>query len=195
MQLERDTTANLQEENTRIQQELRTALTENRHQQAAQEELAAHDIEPWKVSRDKVEVVREIAVGGWGVVSEGKVRVAVKRLHTAILNQRNIDRLRREMNLLARVRHPNLVQFIGAVFDDQVQRLQSPPFIITELLDTNLRKAYEQDLLPQGSKLPIFAQVCEALVYLHQRHEPIIHRDVSAPNVLLQRTPSGTWKE
>ncbi len=30
--------------------------------------------------------------------------------------------------------------------------------------------------------------------YLHQRYEPIIHRDVSAPNVLLQRMPNHQWK-
>ncbi len=67
---------------------------------------------------------------------EGTVRVAVKRLHTAIVNPRNLERLQREMRLLAEVRHPNLVQFIGAVFD------QSPPLIVTELLDMNLRQVH-----------------------------------------------------
>ena len=33
-----------------------------------------------------------------------------------------------------------------------------------------------------------------ALNYLHQRYDPIIHRDVSAPNVLLQRMPNHQWK-
>ncbi len=33
-----------------------------------------------------------------------------------------------------------------------------------------------------------------ALDYLHQRYDPIIHRDVSAPNVLLQRMPNHQWK-
>ena len=113
------------------------------------------------------------------------MRVAVKRMHIAILNQRNQDRLQREMRLLAEVRHPNLLQFIGAVFD------QSPPLIVTELLDINLRPAYEQQRLGPGHKLSIFTDIARALDYLHQRYEPIIHRDVSAPNVLLQRMPNN----
>ena len=162
--------------------------------QRAQQEASAHDIEPWKVARAKVELGDEIARGGWGSVSEGKVRVAVKQLHMAIASERNIQRLRREMRILSQIRHPNLVQFIGAVFDEQAERLLAPPLIITELLDTNLRSAYERNCLNGGQKLSIFKDVAKALKYLHERHDPIIHRDVSAPNVLLEALPGGNWK-
>ena len=151
-------------------------------------ELAAHNTEVWRIPSSKVVTMTTIGTGGWGEVLEGTVRVAVKRLHIAILNQRNLERLQREMRLLAEVRHPNLVQFIGAVFD------RSPPLIITELLDMNLRQAYEQNILGPGDRLSIFIDVAKALEYLHQRYEPIIHRDVSAPNVLLQRMPNNQWK-
>ena len=151
-------------------------------------ELAAHNTEVWRIPSSKVVTMRTIGTGGWGEVLEGTVRVAIKRLHIAILNQRNLERLQREMRLLAEVRHPNLVQFIGAVFD------RSPPLIVTELLDMNLRQAYEQNRLGPGDRLSIFIDVAKALDYLHQRYEPIIHRDVSAPNVLLQRMPNNQWK-
>ena len=151
-------------------------------------ELAAHRTEIWKVPSINVSTDKIIGSGGWGEVLEGTVKVAVKRLHIAILNQRNLERLQREMKLLAEVRHPNLVQFIGAVFD------QSPPLIITELLDMNLRQAYEQDQLGPGDRLSIFMDIARALDYLHQRYEPIIHRDISAPNILLQRLPNNLWK-
>ena len=151
-------------------------------------ELAAHNTEVWRIPSSKVVTMTTIGTGGWGEVLEGTVRVAVKRLHIAILNQRNLERLQREMRLLAEVRHPNLVQFIGAVFD------RSPPLIVTELLDMNLRQAYEQNRLGPGDRLSIFIDVAKALDYLHQRYEPIIHRDVSAPNVLLQRMPNNQWK-
>ena len=151
-------------------------------------ELAAHNTEVWRIPSSKVVTTRTIGTGGWGEVLEGTVRVAVKRLHIAILNQRNLERLQREMRLLAEVRHPNLVQFIGAVFD------RSPPLIVTELLDMNLRQAYEENRLGPGDQLSIFIYVAKALDYLHQRYEPIIHRDVSAPNVLLQRMPNNQWK-
>ena len=167
-------------------------ITENGRLQGELEgktkELAAHNTEVWRIPSSKVVTMRTIGTGGWGEVLEGTVRVAVKRLHIAILNQRNLERLQREMRLLAEVRHPNLVQFIGAVFD------RSPPLIVTELLDLNLRQAYEQNRLGPGDRLSIFIDVAKALDYLHQRYEPIIHRDVSAPNVLLHRMPNNQWK-
>ena len=150
------------------------------------------DIEPWKVSRDKVKILKEIGVGGWGSVSEGTLRVAVKQLHPQILSQTNIDRLQREMQILAQFRHPNLVQLIGVVLDEAALKLQAPPMIITELLDMNLRKAYEKEL--DFNKLSVFQDVARGLNYLHERHDPIIHRDVSAPNVLLEALPNGTWR-
>ena len=176
---------------------MQNALAANEQSQqklhsASAELQSLQDIEPWKVSRDKVKILEQIGVGGWGSVSEGTLQVAVKQLHPQILSQTNIDRLQREMRILAQLRHPNLVQLIGVVLDEAALKLQAPPMIITELLDTNLRKAYEEEL--DFNKLSIFQDVARALNYLHERHDPIIHRDVSAPNVLLEALPNGTWR-
>ena len=159
-----------------------------RELQGKAKELAAHNTEVWRIPAKDVSTVRKIGTGGWGAVFEGRVKVAVKELHDEINSPHNIEKVRREMRLLAEVRHPNLVQFIGAVFD------RSPPLIITELLDMNLRQAYKQNQLRPGDRLSIFMDIAKALDYLHQRYEPIIHRDVSAPNVLLQRMPNNQWK-
>ena len=180
--------------NQLLMQQLERANSELSKFETAEREHLSHDIEPWKVARTNLEMGEEIASGGWGKVSKGKVQVAVKQLHMAITNDRNVQRLRREMIMLSQVRHPNLVQFIGAVFDEQAERLQAPPLIITELLDTNLRRAYERRRLSADQKLSIFKDVAKALKYLHERHDPIIHRDVSAPNVLLEALPDGNWK-
>ena len=157
-------------------------------------ERSSIDIEPWKVACSKVEKGAEIARGGWGTISKGKVSVAIKELHGAIAHQIYIDQFRREMQILSQVRHPNLVQFIGAVFDQPSGASRAIPLIIIELLDTNLRSAYEEGQLRADHKLPIFKDVAKALKYLHERYDPIIHRDVSAPNVLLEALPGGKWK-
>ena len=151
-------------------------------------ELAAHNTEAWGIPGKNVTTVRKIGVGGWGAVFEGRVNVAVKELHDEITSPHNIERVQREMRLMAEVRHPNLVQFIGAVFD------RSPPLIVSELLDMNLRQAYQQNQLRPGDRLSIFVDIAKALNYLHQRYEPIIHRDVSTPNILLQQMPNNQWK-
>ena len=119
-------------------------------------------------------------------------QVAVKLPHPAILDEQTIDRLQREVKIMAEVRHPNLLHFIGAVFDNEASR--QPVMIILELLDMNLRMAYQSKRLLESSRVPIFRDVAYALHYLHERQEPIIHRDVSAPNVLLEELPNGMWR-
>ena len=158
----------------------------------AQPQLPSTDITPWTVPHTEVEILDEIGRGGWGAVARGTFhnqQVAVKSLHPAIINTQTLERLRREVRIMAHVRHPNLLRFIAAVFDDQ-----TPPLIITELLNMNLRTAYENGHLQSANKLPIFCDVAYALHYLHEHEEPIIHRDVSAPNVLLEALPGGTWR-
>ena len=92
---------------------------------------------------------------------------------------------------MSQVNHPNLVLFIAAVLDDQ-----GDPLIITEVLDTTLRKAYEDNLLHPGMDqcMDIFRDVASALCYLHELEEPIIHRDVSSANVLLKAMANNRWK-
>jgi len=148
----------------------------------------------WEVSRQEVEILPTIlGTGAWGWVSEANFRgklVAVKCLHKDIVSQFTVDQIRREVNIMAQVRHPNLVLFIAAVMDSE-----QGPLIITEILTTSLRKAANQNILGGNAvKLSVFQDVAAALNYLHQHREPIIHRDVSSSNVLLERLPQNTWR-
>ena len=137
-------------ENENLHRQVIDAQSEARKTQLIQPQGTLEDIEHWKVSRSDVQVVKEIGVGAWGSVSEGNYRgqlVAVKQPHRAILTSLIVERLQREVKIMAQVRHPNLVRFIAAVFDDEVQRLNEPPMIVLELLDMNLRTAYERDVV------------------------------------------------
>ena len=96
------------------------------------------------MSHDKVDLGDLIGGGGWGAVNIGKLHVAIKHIYSNILSRENITRLKREMQLLALVRHPNLVLFFAAVFDEKADLNTFRPYIITELLDIDLRLAYEK---------------------------------------------------
>ena len=190
----------LQEENQQLQGDVqqfrvnnRQLTEENQQLQRAQQELTAFGIDPWKVSRDKIQTTRLIGGGGWGAVNEGRLQVAVKQIYPTILSEVNVGRLKREMQMLALVRHPNLVLFFAVVFDEKADLRAFPPYIITELLDTDLRSAYERKVVDPKYFIGIFQDVARALDYLHRRHEPIIHRDVSSANVLLKRLPRNSW--
>ena len=148
----------------------------------------------WIVPRRHITVLeRSLGDGAWGNVREGKFRgqqVAVKCVHETIFSKQTMQRVYREICTMSQVHHPNLVLFIAAVLDDQ-----GGPMIITELLDTTLRKAYEDNLLSQLVVcMDIFRDVASALCYLHGLEEPIIHRDVSSANVLLKAMAKGEWK-
>ena len=155
--------------------------------------VLVQDIDPWKVSRSEVQILSEMGRGAWGCVAKGRFRgqlVAVKSPHK-ILSEHMTERLQREVKIMTQVRHPNLLRIIAAVFDDHPQLT---PLIVTELLDMNLREAYERKRLSGASRIPIFRDVAYALHYLHEHQEPIIHRDVSAPNVVLEELPNGMFK-
>ena len=151
-----------------------------------------------QVKRNEVVTIKEIGRGASGLVSKGRFHgqeVAVKQIHHEILAQQHVmEEFRREVRIMASIQHPNLVRFIGAVFDESVQNLTATPLLLLELLQKNLRQAYEESDLGFGVALSIFRDVAYGLHYLHEHQEPIIHRDVSAPNVLLEALPGGTWR-
>ena len=146
------------------------------------------------VSSKEVELFRDrvLGTGAWGFVVEGKFRgkaVAVKCLHQEILSQFTVGQIQREISIMADLRHPNLVLFIAAILDDR-----SSPRIITELLSITLRRAYHENKITQANKLPILHELASALNYLHLHYKPIIHRDVSSTNVLLEKIAKDMWK-
>ena len=130
---------------------------------------AAEGDHHWRVSRDEVVINHGVMLGtgAWGYVAEGEFRgkrVAVKCLHTEIVASQTLQRVQREIHTMAGIRHPNIVLLVAAVLDTQ-----GPPLIISELLDTNLRSAYQNHLLrDRDTKLEILHGVACALNYLHK---------------------------
>lgn len=155
---------------------------------AAQE--AAADSRDWIIQREEVVLGKTIlGRGPWGHVREGTFRgcqVAVKEIHTLILNRRLFER---EMSIASRCRHPNLLQFIGAATDHT-----GSPLFVTELLDTSLRHLMSDRRLTQDEILILALDVAKALNYLHlSKPSPILHRDISSANVLLWKRDES-WR-
>ena len=145
----------------------------------------------WEVKEDELEVTdEELGCGGWAKVKVAKLKVAAKVLHDQLIYDYHHQLFRREMDVAARVSHPNLLRFLGA-------RLEGGMAILTEFMPTSLRALVNRrppQPLPLEHILSISTDVARALNYLHHMSpEPIVHRDLSSANVLLQPTPNGGW--
>ena len=145
----------------------------------------------WVVNRREINLTdKELGRGAYGWVKEATFRgckVAVKCLHHELISDYNLHVFDREMTMAARCRHPNLLQFIGATNE-------GVPLIVTEMMHTSLRKKLERGELSGEHIINIAIGVACGLNYLHKTApSPILHRDVSSANVLLNPLPSNQW--
>ena len=162
------------------------------------------ELQPFLLSNVRLTGVR-IGAGAYGSVEEVAVPGAVcaaKKIHEVFLDRSEIPATEirksaaqfvRECQLMSTLRHPNIVQFLGVCFFPG-SRL---PALVMERLLTSLHDLLdpETDLppppdapkpfFPLSLKCSILYDVASGLTYLHERSPPIIHRDLSARNVLL----------
>ena len=163
------------EREEQLQEQVRRA-----EQRAREAEQRAAEEEPfWVVGREEIELQEEeeLGRGGWAVVRVAKfrgARVAAKCLYGEIASDYNRELFVREMNFASRVRHPNLLQFIGATLHGEL-------VILTELMPTNVRalmkeRASDSRSLSPAEVTSISLDVARALNYLHLvKPDPIIH--------------------
>ena len=154
-------------------------------------QLAGEEQPHWVVRREEVEMTtEELGRGGWGVVNVAKfrgLRVAAKCLHQVIISRYNIRQFNREMSIAAKLRHPNLLLFIGATREGEL-------VILAELMPISLYKELEKRELSREQVISIGRDVSCGLSYMHWwRPHPIIHRDISSSNILLEPLSNG-WR-
>ena len=179
-----------QEVSRREEAERQVQLHESRANEA---EADVMDMEThWVVQREEIELTdTELGRGGWGVVKVANfrgIRVAAKCFYPQLTSDYYLSMYNREMNMASRLRHPNMVQFIGA-------SVEGTPIILTELMTTSLRAILEHGPIELPQTTSISLDVARALNYLHlMKPHPIIHRDISSANVLLDPLPNSSWK-
>ena len=170
-----------------------TATSAEKEAKMAKERVReAEGMPSWTIQREEIDLTDQVlGSGGWCVVKAAKFRgldVAAKLLHRTIISPYNIELFKREMNMAAMVHHPNLLLFIGATVDREC-------IILTELMPTSLRTVIENGRLLSLQVVPVAKDICRALNYLHSmKPVPIVHRDVSSANVLLEPHAAGNWR-
>ena len=123
-------------------------------------------------------------------VTYKRISCAGKRLHEALIDVENegadkmVEKYVQECELMSSLRHPNITQFLGLCFLPAETQL---PLLVMELLETSLDDLLEHvPNLHLSLKRSVLEDIASGLLYLHERQpSPVIHRDLTARNVLL----------
>ena len=178
-----------------LQQECKQEKEGHQKTKRDMKEIVARHERNWKIShRDIILLEKELGKGAWAGVTVGvfrEQRVAVKQIHDLIVDDASLAIMEREIFTMSCLRHPNLLLFIGAVLDHPSKK----PLLVTEIMDTSLRNAYEKRQLTGGGvRLSVLRDTAAGLNYLHCHPDKIIHRDVSSANVLLESRGPNKWR-
>lgn len=169
------------------------AILAERRAAEADEKLQKLEMQ-WMIQKEEIHVSStELGRGGWAEVKVAEFRgtqVAAKCFYRELSSKYYEQMFVREMKMASRLRHPNLVQFIGAT-----SLAQGQPIILTELMTTSLRELLKCGPVEYPAVVSISLDVVRALNYLHLMDpQALIHRDISSANVLLDPVPTKHWK-
>ena len=135
------------------------------------------------------ELNKELGVGSFGKVvlvrhKKTKVEYAIKAIDKKNkTNQEEKPYFRREIEIMYKVHHPNVVKLFGHFEDNNYCY-----FIMEYISKGNVYSLIPKDKkkkLPSQVVASIMKDVITAVYYLHNMNPPIIHRDIKPENVLL----------
>ena len=138
------------------------------------------------VLQNRYRIARLVGQGGFGAV----YRAWDLLLEQPVALKENFNvgpeaqrRFEREAKLLAGLRHPNLPRVI-----DRFVLPGQGEYLVMDFVDGQSLGAILAERgrpLDEAEVLPWIRQVCDALIYLHSRTPPIIHRDIKPQNIII----------
>ena len=152
---------------------------------------------------DTLTVSDRIGKGGYGEVFRGTLGlrpVAVKKIYDILVDaarenrqalEHIIEEFRRECDLLKAAKHPNVVEFIGVFNQGEGEE---SALLVMELMEQTLEQFLRDNSgtlsLSREKQIVICMQVVSGLLFLHQHDPQILHRDLTAKNVLMNKEGS-----
>ncbi|ONM14054.1 Protein kinase superfamily protein [Zea mays] len=142
-----------------------------------------------EISWEELELKERVGAGSFGTVYRADWHgsdVAVKVLTDQDVGEAQLKEFLREIAIMKRVRHPNVVLFMGAV--TKCPQLS----IVTEYLPRGslfrlINKAANGEMLDLKRRLRMALDVAKGINYLHCLNPPIVHWDLKTPNMLVDR--------
>ncbi|KAI9109852.1 hypothetical protein K1719_018893 [Acacia pycnantha] len=127
----------------------------------------------------------KIGQGGYGNIYKGTLRqteVAIKTLNAKNCSQGPAE-FQQEVDVLSKLRHPNLITLIGACPESWTLVYDYQP---NGSLEDRLNCKDNTAPLSWQTRIRIVAELCSALIFLHSsRPRSIVHGDLKPANILL----------
>ncbi|XP_068647472.1 probable serine/threonine-protein kinase SIS8 isoform X2 [Aristolochia californica] len=146
-----------------------------------------NDVAEFEIPWEDLQIGERIGLGSFGEVYRADwngTEVAVKKFLDQELSGDALEQFRCEIKIMLRLRHPNVVLFMGAV--------TRPPnlSILTEFLPRGslFRLLHRPQVqIDEKRRLRMALDVVKGMNYLHTSHPTIVHRDLKTPNLLVDK--------
>ncbi|XP_013643362.2 serine/threonine-protein kinase STY8 isoform X2 [Brassica napus] len=146
-------------------------------------EIPTDGTDEWEIDVKQLKIEKKVASGSYGDLHKGTYcsqEVAIKFLRPERVNTEMLREFSQEVYIMRKVRHKNVVQFLGAC-------TRSPTLcIVTEFMSRGsiydfLHK--QKCAFKLQTLLKVALDVAKGMCYLHQNN--IIHRDLKTANLLM----------
>ncbi|MEA2722328.1 MAG: eukaryotic-like serine/threonine-protein kinase, partial [Gemmatimonadales bacterium] len=138
---------------------------------------------------DRYVLEREIGTGGMATVYlardlRHKRLVAVKVVRPELGGRLGVERFLREIELAARLQHPNILPVFDSGVIDDGDGGPVPYFVMPYVEGQTLRQQLQREgRFPVDAALTLAGEVADALAYAHSKG--VVHRDIKPENILL----------
>ncbi|XP_058095570.1 probable serine/threonine-protein kinase SIS8 isoform X2 [Magnolia sinica] len=143
--------------------------------------------EEWHIDFSELTIGTRVGIGSFGEVFRGiwnGTDVAIKNFLEQDLTAENMEDFCNEISILSRLRHPNVILFLGAC--------TKPPHLsmVTEYMEMGslyylIHMSGQKKKLSWRRRLKMLRDICRGLMCIHRMK--IIHRDLKSANCLVNK--------